>query len=340
MSTVLITSEQCDRHETGGHVEAVARRRAIMAHLAAEGLLDGRALLEPAAAADAALERVHGRRYLQSIERLCRAGGGWLDQDTLVAPGSDEAARMAAGGAMLAVDQALGAARRAFAVVRPPGHHALSEHGMGFCIYNSVAVAAAHALAHHGLGRVLIVDWDVHHGNGTQAIFEAEPGVLLFSIHQWPHYPGTGPAEEVGVGPGRGTTINVPAPAGLGDAAYARILDEVLAPAARRYAPELVLVSAGYDAHAADPLGGMRVSTAGFAALTGQVAALADELCGGRVAFVLEGGYNLESLSASVAATLRASEGAWTAASIAPPGGDEPAVNGIIDRARQIHCLV
>ena len=339
MKTAVITSVQCDLHDTDGHIEAVARRPAIMAHLAAEGLLAGRPPLEPSPATDADLLRVHSRRYADLIGRACRAGGGWLDHDTLIAPGSDGAARAAAGAAMLAVDRALGTERRAFAVVRPPGHHALPERGMGFCVYNGMAVAAAHALARHGLERVLIVDWDVHHGNGTQAVFETEPRVLYFSIHQWPHYPGTGRVEEVGAGAGHGTTINVPVPAGTGDAGYGRILDEVLTPAARRYAPALVLVSAGYDAHATDPLGGTRVTTAGFAAMTRTVVALAEELCEGRVAFVLEGGYNLESLAESVAATLRVSDGEPPAPAEAPRRADDRAVDGLIERVKQVHGL-
>jgi acetoin utilization deacetylase AcuC-like enzyme len=340
MRTVVITSQQCDLHQTGGHVEAVQRRLAIMAHLAEAGMLAGRSVLEATAAGNADLERVHAPRYVRAIGELARAGGGWLDYDTVVTPGSDDAARAAAGAALLAVDQALSAARRALAVIRPPGHHALAARGMGFCLYNNIAVAAAYARARHGLERVLIVDWDVHHGNGTQALFERDPGVCSFSIHQSPHYPGTGLAEEMGEGPGRGTTINVPVPAGTGDAGYARALREVLAPVARRYRPELVLVSAGFDAHADDPLGGTRVTTAGFAALTRQVVALAGELCDGRVAFVLEGGYNLHALARSVEAMLRASDDpAPTDPPPSPSPVDDRLVDGVIARVRQLHGL-
>jgi acetoin utilization deacetylase AcuC-like enzyme len=338
MKTTVITSAQCDLHQTGGHIEAVERRLVVMAHMQGAGLLTGRRLLEPPAATDADLVRVHSQRYVHLIGEACRAGGGWLDADTIVTPGSDAAARAAAGGAMLAVDEALGDARRAFALVRPPGHHALAERGMGFCVYNGIAIAAAHALERHGLERLLIVDWDVHHGNGTQAIFEADPRVSFFSVHQWPHYPGTGPAEETGRGAGEGTTINVPVPAGTGDAGYGRVLREVLAPVARRYRPQLVLVSAGFDAHRDDPLSGTRVSTAGFAAMARQVLALAEELCDGRVAFVLEGGYNLVALAESVEVTLRASDGEPpdTNADMAA-GSDDRLVGGVIERVRRLH---
>jgi acetoin utilization deacetylase AcuC-like enzyme len=315
-----------------------------MARLAEAGVLADRPALQAEPAGDEALTRVHGRRYIRAIGEAARAGGGWLDYDTVVTPGSDEAARAAVGAALLAVDQALGAAGRAFAVVRPPGHHALAERGMGFCLYNSVAAAAAHARAHHGLARVLIVDWDVHHGNGTQAIFEREPAVCFFSIHQSPHYPGTGMVEEIGEGPGRGATINLPVPPGTGDAGFGRAFREVLAPAARRFRPQLILVSAGYDAHEADPLGGLRVTTDGFAALTRQVVALAEELCDGRVAFVLEGGYNLGALARSVEATVRASDEPRAGDEPAPgisadPTADDRLIGGVIDRARRLHGL-
>jgi acetoin utilization deacetylase AcuC-like enzyme len=241
----------------------------------------------------------------------------------------------------VALDRALGDDRRALAIVRPPGHHALPARGMGFCLYNSVAVAAAHALAHHQVERLLLVDWDVHHGNGTQAIFEHEPRVCFFSIHQWPHYPGTGLVDEMGEGAGLGATVNVPVPPHTGDAGYLRVFDEILAPLARRHRPQAVLVSAGYDAHADDPLSATRVTTAGFAAMTRRVVELADELCQGRVAFVLEGGYNLAALAESVAATLRVSDGAPGDVAGAPRQApiDDRLVGAVIAQARQLHRL-
>jgi len=196
-----------------------------------------------------------------------------------------------------------GGARRTFSLGRPPGHHATREHPMGFCLLNSVAAGAAHA-RHRGAERVLIIDWDVHHGNGTQEIFYLEPTVLYFSVHQWPHYPGTGRMTEIGEGKGYGMNTNVPLPPGIGDDGYRKVFEQVLVPLARRFAPELLMVSAGYDAHAADPLGGMQVSTSGFGTLARITAELADEVCDGKIVACLEGGYHLEALADSVSETL------------------------------------
>ncbi len=197
-----------------------------------------------------------------------------------------------------------GQAERAFSLARPPGHHATRDRPMGFCLFNSIAAAAVHA-RRRGVQRVLIVDWDVHHGNGTQEIFYLKSDVLYFSVHQWPHWPGTGRMSETGVGEGVGATTNVPLPPGIGDAGYRQVFEQILVPLARRFAPELVLISAGYDAHAADPLSSMQLSTAGFGALTRITAELADELCDGRIVAGLEGGYHLEALADSVLETLR-----------------------------------
>jgi acetoin utilization deacetylase AcuC-like enzyme len=245
------------------------------------------------------------------------------------------AALCAAGAACRAVDVVLapaGPGAGAFALGRPPGHHACRDLAMGFCLFNNVAVAARHAQREHGVERVLIVDWDVHHGNGTQEIFYADGSVGYFSTHQWPFYPGTGKWTERGVGSGEGSTCNVPLPAGTGDAGYVAAFAGVLVPFARRFAPDLILVSAGYDAHYADPLGQMAVSTRGFAALTGVVAGLATELCGGRLAFVLEGGYDLEALGAGVVATLECLNGTCVSRD-AEPGPLALPVQAALDRA-------
>ncbi|HKG24161.1 MAG TPA: histone deacetylase, partial [Thermomicrobiales bacterium] len=215
----------------------------------------------------------------------------------------------AAGAAVAAVDAALeGKVERSFAIVRPPGHHATPERGMGFCLLNNLAIAVAHALS-RGLTRVLVVDWDVHHGNGTQDAFYATDQVLFFSVHQYPFYPGTGAANETGIGKGEGYTINVPLPAGQRDETYLRHFDERLLPAAQDYRPELILISAGYDAHAHDPLGGMRLTESGFAALAERLSTLAADHANNRLIAVLEGGYDLPALARSVAATLRVLDG-------------------------------
>jgi acetoin utilization deacetylase AcuC-like enzyme len=292
-------------HDTGRHPESAARLRAVLAALAAYGIGEER-LRRPKPADLELLAEVHSARYIAELERVARSGGGYWDLDTYISPGSYTAAIMAAGAAVEAVDAVMGGERFAFALVRPPGHHALYASAMGFCLLNNVAVAAQHAIRGHGLARVMIIDWDVHHGNGTQDYFYSRRDVLFASTHQYPFYPGTGAANETGEGEGKGYTVNVPLPAGTGDAEYRRVFEEVLSPVARRYRPQLILISAGYDAHIADPLGGMAVTVAGFSEMARIVRELADEVCEGRVAAVLEGGYNVEALAQSVVATIGA----------------------------------
>lgn len=276
------------------------------------------------------LARVHTTSYLRTIYEL-RGHNAWLDIDTTaVSAGSVEAAEVAAGTAVAAVEAAVsGDVTSAFALVRPPGHHAEPVRARGFCLFNNVAVAAAHAQAELGCPRVLIVDWDAHHGNGTQEIFWADPDVLFFDIHRAaPFYPGSGRLDEVGGGLGEGYTINVPLPAGAGDSAMIKAFREILIPAADYFKPDLVLVSAGFDAHQMDMA--MNVTYPGFAMLTGIVREIADRHCNGQLAMVLEGGYNLESLSHSVRAVLEVLAGA-------EPG--EPAPCGVpeVDAAAEFH---
>lgn len=261
-------------------------------------------ILSGVAATREQLGRVHTTAYLEAIEAL-RGQHAWLDVDTTaVSPGSVEAAEVAAGTAIAAVEAVIrGDAASAFALVRPPGHHAEAVRARGFCLFNNVAVAAAHAQAALGCERVLIVDWDAHHGNGTQSIFWADPDVLLFDTHRAaPFYPGSGSLDEVGGGLGEGSTVNVPLPGGAGDMAMLKAFREILVPAAEYFRPDLVLVSAGFDAHRLDLA--MNVSYEGFAALAGVVRDIADRHCDGRLALVLEGGYHTESLSHGVRAVL------------------------------------
>jgi len=234
-----------------------------------------------------------------------------LDADTAISPGSIPAARLAVGAAVEAVTAVVrGTARRAFALVRPPGHHAEVDHAMGFCLFNNIAIAAAHAREELGCRRILILDWDVHHGNGTQHAFFNQPDVLFFSTHRYPFWPGSGDLHEIGTDAGIGFTINVPMPPGCGDAEYRAVFEDLLVPVAEAFEPEVVLVSAGFDAHVRDPLGGMLVSTAGFASLCGVVRDLADRLCEGRLALVLEGGYDYTALADSVYACVEVLAGA------------------------------
>ena len=292
-------------HEPGvGHPECSARLRSAHAALAALMQVDWNPVK---VATRQAILAVHTESYLDVLER-CRGRRVRLDADTVTSAGSIDAAFLAAGAAIGAVDAIMeGKARRAYALVRPPGHHAERDRAMGFCLLNNIAIATAHALTAHSLERVLIVDWDVHHGNGTQHVFEDRSDVLFYSSHRGGgFYPGTGAASERGRGAGMGFTINVPLAQGAGDEALLSGLRDVLMPAAEAFAPQLVLVSAGFDAHESDPLGGLAVTEDGFAAATELLMGLADRHADGRIALILEGGYDLSGIGACVQATARA----------------------------------
>jgi acetoin utilization deacetylase AcuC-like enzyme len=310
MNVGLVLDPVFEAHDTGpGHPERPARLAAVREALEGAGLPARCRILAPVPATDAEITAVHSPGYLRHVESAIARGARILDSgDTAVSSRSAEVARLACGSALaLAREVAAGRLRRGFAAVRPPGHHAESAMAMGFCLFNNVAVAAR-ALRREGLAKVLVVDWDVHHGNGTQHLFEDDPTVFYFSVHQFPLYPGTGAASERGRGAGLGATLNCPLPPGSGDAAFLRTLTDALLPAARAFQPEMILVSAGFDAHAADPLGGLTVGTETFAEATRLLLDLADELAGGRLVSVLEGGYDLgalgECVSAHVAALL------------------------------------
>jgi acetoin utilization deacetylase AcuC-like enzyme len=323
--TALIWSDSFRDHATGPHPESPERIAALRSALRAAGMFDDpeRLVLAPDPATTEAILAVHSPQLVDLVRRAAYGGGAWLDPDTFVSPDSYEVARLATGGACRAVDAVLnGEAPRAFALVRPPGHHAEPGRAMGFCLFNNIAVAAEHAIDRFGLERVAIVDWDVHHGNGTQAAFWRDPRVFFISTHQFPFYPGTGAARERGEGAGDGYTLNLPLAAGADDAVYEQTFAEIVVPALRAFAPELILVSAGFDPHEDDPLAMMRVSTAGFGRLATMIADAARELCGGRLVLVLEGGYNLAALGASVVATIRALDG--IAESDAGGLGDHP----------------
>ena len=253
-----------------------------------------------------ALEAVHAPAYLDRLEGLAASGGGYVDFDTALNADSWDAATLASGAAMGAVESAL-SGTAAFAIARPPGHHAGRGYGMGFCLLNNVAVAAEHARS-SGVERVAILDWDVHHGNGTQDIFYANGEVLYLSVHQSPFYPGTGAAREVGEGNARGFTVNVPLPARSGEDLYAEAFAGLLVPVLSEFRPDLLVISAGYDAHVADPLGGMRLESASFGRFAAGLTYLAREVGSAPLALVLEGGYNLNALTESVAATIKGTE--------------------------------
>lgn len=307
LPTALACSPIFLRHDTGsGHPERPERLTWILDHLEKTGLLSRLRLVEPGPADRAAIERVHTPEYVDRVEQACRRGDVVIDSmDTAICPASFEAAILAAGAGMtLGADVMEGRARNGMALVRPPGHHAERSLALGFCLFNNAAILARDLVCGRGLERVLIIDWDVHHGNGTQHIFEDDPSVFYFSVHQWPYYPGTGASTERGRGRGEGTTLNVPAPAGWGDEDYIRTFRKILTPAALDYEPQFVVVSAGFDAHQRDPLAEMRVTEAGYRDMTRTAMEIAEECCEGRLVSLLEGGYDPEALPRSVAAHL------------------------------------
>jgi acetoin utilization deacetylase AcuC-like enzyme len=304
-TTGLVIAEAYVEHLTGeGHPEQPSRVTAITERLRADGLLDKARTIAPRAATDEEILRCHSPDYLRIVHEDVAEGLHRLSTgDTPLSARSLEIARLATGGLLAAVDEVMaGRLQNAFAVVRPPGHHATPKKGMGFCLFNNIAVAARHAQARHGVGRVLIADWDVHHGNGTQDIFYEDGTVLFFDTHQHPLYPGTGAATETGTG----LTINCPFPAGAGRREIVGAFREKLVAAADDFRPDLVLVSAGFDSRIDDPLGGFRLTDEDFAELTGIVKEIAAKHCGGRIVSTLEGGYNLAGLASAAASHVRA----------------------------------
>src|SRR5688572_9636702 len=301
--TLFTSSRFADHLTPPGHPERVDRH-AVMQVVASEFRQRGGSVVEPRAATDEEITRIHDRDYLTLLRETAGRAVS-LDADTFTSPETYEVARLAAGAAVDAVDHVLDGepGTRAMALIRPPGHHAERNRAMGFCFFNNIAVAAAHARV-RGLARVAIVDYDVHHGNGTQWRFYADPSVLFISSHQFPYYPGTGAADEIGTDAGLGFTVNLPLAAGATDADYERVYNAIAWPILRAFKPELILVSAGFDAYKADPLAAMRLDADCFGRLTAAIAAIADECCGGRVVAITEGGYDLKGLADSLRATV------------------------------------
>ncbi|MEK6608794.1 MAG: histone deacetylase [Myxococcota bacterium] len=311
---LLLDEKFLDHHAPAGHPERGERLIAIGQALAGEGLVARTKALAPRAATEEELRRVHRGDFVDRLRQIVPGRAGQLDADTYFSPRSWQAATLAAGAAVdMALAARAGEIEAGAAFVRPPGHHAEPGRAMGFCLLNNVAIAAAAARA-AGTERVAIVDWDVHHGNGTQRAFWADPRVLYVSLHQFPYYPGTGDADEIGEGAGRGATVNLPLAAGMGDAEYLYAFDEVVSPALARFRPQLVLVSAGFDAHARDPLGGMRVTEEGFRQMTRRLVAT-----GVPVVAVLEGGYDLGALARSSVAMVRE---LCEPGALSPPAGE------------------
>lgn len=303
----LVGHGDFQKHDThGAHPERAERLQALHDHLDATGLAQALVDLAPRHADVSWLEKAHAPEYIAHVKAQCAQGVPYMgDFETMLCPLSFDIARLSVGATFEAIDAVMDdRVDTAFCAVRPPGHHAERDRAMGFCLFGNAVIAARYVQETHRIARVVIVDWDVHHGNGTQHILEADPSVFFFSIHQFPHYPGTGRADETGIGEGEGFTLNAPVPAGSDDALYLRVFDDVFLPAMHAFQPQFVIVSAGFDAHRADPLSGTLVTEFGFAEMTKRVLAVANEHAHGRLISVLEGGYDLGGLSRSVAAHL------------------------------------
>ena len=338
MKTGLLIDEIfLDHHAMGYHPEQPERINAINKELKRLNLIDPTSPVEPRKATRQEILRVHGEEYLNRLERVVPGQSGHLDADTFFSEGSWDTALKAAGGTVdLALSVLTGDLDNGAAFVRPPGHHATANRAMGFCLLNNIAIAAAAALA-EGAERVAVVDWDLHHGNGTQDIFYADPKVLYTSLHMYPHYPGTGRHDETGSGEGKGFTVNLPMPPGAGSPEFAAGFKEILLPVLEQFDPDLILVSAGFDAHERDPLGALRLSDQDYAAMTVWLRRAAEKRCSGRVVCVLEGGYDLPAISGSAAAVVE--QLLSDNPTIDNPSGDEPVaplVRRLLDEIKRV----
>ncbi len=336
-TAVVEDSRFLDHRGPAGHPERPDRLAAVADALAAHN--DALTRIAPRAATPEEILRVHSRGHFDEIAAAVRSAPRHLDADTYVSSESLEVALLAAGGTTdLALRVARGELATGLAAIRPPGHHAERDRAMGFCLFNNVAIAARALQRELGMDKVLIIDWDVHHGNGTQHYFDADPSVLYASTHQFPFYPGTGAADESGVGRGEGFTLNVPLPAGCGDTEYVGVFQHLIVPAAQAFKPELILISCGLDAHRDDPLAAMNVTREGFWAMAAIVRALAEDLCDGRLVFVLEGGYAASGLRDGVDAVLEVMlAGDSPEAPITTPVLSESTLERVVERVSSVH---
>ncbi len=342
MATLYVTHPRYTEHDLPGHPEHAGRIEAVWKRLDADGLTARMRKVEASMIDRALLETVHTPAYLDLLERTSGQDRLFrLDADTYICPTSYEVARLSAGGTVDAVTAVItGTANNAIAIVRPPGHHAMPDRGMGFCLLSNIAIATRYAEQVHGLRRILIVDYDVHHGNGTEAALYDDGGSLFISTHQWPLYPGTGTLSDIGEGAGRGLNVNIPMPGGQGDGNYAAVFEQIIWPLAQRYAPELILVSVGHDAHWRDPLASMRLSLKGYAHLARELTLMAQQLCEGKIVFLMEGGYDLDALSygwSNIARVLLGDDRIQDP--LGPSGDAEPNIERLIERVQQIHGL-
>jgi acetoin utilization deacetylase AcuC-like enzyme len=332
--TAVVIDKEYLKHRPGESHPERPERIKVLLDLADS--LDGGAfqLLPPRPATRAEIELAHSADHIAFVEATSRSNRYALDGDTITCRDSFGVGLLAAGGFLRLLDAiAAGEFQNGFALVRPPGHHARPGQAMGFCLFNTVALGAQHLRRFYQARRVLVVDWDVHHGNGTQEMFYDDPSVLFVSTHQYPYYPGTGAVREVGFGAGEGYTLNVPLPAGCGDDEYLGVFRDVIVPAAKKFQPDWILVSAGFDAHKHDPLGGMNVSEAGFAAMARATLRLAEEFAENKIAFLLEGGYELKALRDSVAAVLNEMPGPSGADALGAAAAEriQPLIKGILN---------
>ncbi|MGH7828186.1 MAG: histone deacetylase family protein [Candidatus Binatia bacterium] len=335
--TAVVVDRDYLKHDPGdGHPERPERIR-ILLDLAEDLDRQRFNLLPPKAATKADIESQHGVEYVALVESTSKTNRYALDGDTTTSRDSFGVGLLAVGGFLRLLDSiAAGENRNGFALVRPPGHHALKNRAMGFCLFNTIAIGADYLKRNYGAKKILIMDWDVHHGNGTQDAFYDDPSVLFISTHQFPFYPGTGAMNEVGARGGEGFTINIPLPAGCGDGEYLQVFNDIVLPSAEKFEPEWILVSAGFDPHRRDPLGGMGVTEEGFAQMARRLLRLADRYADGRIAFLLEGGYDLTGLRKSVAAVLEAlPTGAQK--QDGHPAFDGAKIQPLIRRIRQVH---
>ncbi len=340
VKTGIVRDEFYKKHNMGAyHPESPARLEVVYDMLDREGLGSFLTAIVPREATEEEITAIHTAAYFTRVADTATRGRlVSLDPDTSACPDSFRAAKLAAGGLLLLVDAVYERTlNNGFALVRPPGHHAESDRAMGFCIFNNIAVAASHLIKQHPTEKVLIVDWDLHHGNATQHQFYDNPQVLYFSTHQYPYYPGSGAFDETGTGAGTGFTVNVPLSPGAGDLDFSRIFDELLQPLAREFAPHFILVSAGFDTYYQDPLGYMQVTPDGYARMTRQLLDTAAELCNGRLAVTLEGGYSLEGLRDSVKAVLLELSGKTTTDLCDTDPKSSCNVESVIERVKDIH---
>ena len=330
-------------HDTGAHIENSSRLKSVITHLEKTGVLSELIAVSPRAATTGEIASVHDLTYIAYVNYVSRKGGAWLEVDTVISGKSFDAATCAAGGLIEATRAVVdGKIDSAFALVRPPGHHATFDRAEGFCIFNNIAIAANYALDTYHLERIAIIDFDVHHGNGTQRTFYSDPRVLYVSTHQFPHYPGTGRVEDTGEDAGKGTTLNIPLPVGCGDDQFKEVFHQLVVPAVRRYHPQLIMVSTGYDTHWADELAQMQMTTTGFGEIMLQIKQLADEFCRGKLVLTLEGGYHLEALATSVKATFDILLGKPSVTDGLGPSQRRittPDIRPLINYVRQIHHL-